>query len=256
MTTLALSPAAAPAPRRIAALCLALMLVVVIASAFLRHHGASGALQATWASELALARQVHRVAATLVLLGAVAMVVLLRRAGGEPRRLAQALLGTALLLSLLGVVAGASRAAPVVLVNLLGGFAMLALCARMALRRPQPGLGGVAALVLGLVALQAAGGALASAAATPECIGLSDCGVMALWHRVSGVVLAFALVVYGLWAGWRMGRAEGALLALLGLALLLVGTLAASVGSATVPALIVVHNALAAAAAAAMARLL
>jgi hypothetical protein len=245
-----------PALRRITASCVPLMLVVVLASAFLRHHGASSALQAAWSDELALARQVHRVAATLVLLGAIAMVVLLRRVGGQPRALAQALLGTALLLSLVGVAAGASRAAPVVLVNLFGGFAMLALCARLAMREPRPGVGRAAAVMLGLVALQAAGGALASAAVAPECIGLTDCSVAALWHRVSGVVLAFALVVFGLWAGWRMGRGEGALLALLGLALLLVGTLAAGVGSATVPALVVVHNALAAVAAAAAARLL
>ncbi len=44
--------------RRIALLCVALMAVVVVASAFLRHLGATAALQAAWASELVLARQV------------------------------------------------------------------------------------------------------------------------------------------------------------------------------------------------------
>jgi heme A synthase len=245
-----------PTLRRITLSCVPLMFVVVLASAFLRHHGASTALQAAWSDELALARQVHRVAATLVLLGAIAMVVLLRRVGGAPRACALALLGTALLLSLVGVAAGASRAAPIVLVNLLGGFAMLALCARLAMRAPHRGLGRAAAWALGLIALQAAGGVLASTTASPQCIGLTDCSVAALWHRVSGVVLAFALVVFGLWAGWRMERREGTLLALLGVALLLVGTLAAGVGSASVPALVVVHNALAAVAVAATVRLL
>jgi hypothetical protein len=98
-------PTAMLALRRTALLCVALMSVVVVASAFLRHLGASEALQAAWAVELALARQVHRVAATLALIGAVALVVLARRARSSHIALAWSLLGVGLLLSAVGVVA-------------------------------------------------------------------------------------------------------------------------------------------------------
>lgn len=237
---------------RIAALCLALMFVVVVASAFLRLH----ADQAAWASELSFARQLHRVAATLVLLGAVAMVLLARRALDRAAlRLSSALLGVALLLSAVGIAAGASRAAPVVLVNLLGGFAMLALCTRLAMAQPRRGAVGAAAIGLALVALQAAAGALASATASPECVGLTDCAWPALLHRVSGVLLAFGLMLLGLHAAWRRERWEGSALSLLALLLLLAGVLSASIGSTTLPALVVVHNALAAAVLVLLARL-
>jgi hypothetical protein len=229
---------------RLAGLCLGLMFVVVVASAFLRHH----ADQTAWAAELALARQVHRVAATLVLLGAIAMLLLARRARDASRtRLAASLLGLALLLSVVGVAGGASRAAPVVLVNLLGGLAMLALCTRLALA-PRPSLGRAAAVMLALVALQAVLGALASATASPECVALSDCAAPALMHRVSGVLLALVMLAFGVWAGLWRGRPEGMALALLALAQLIVGTLAASFGSGQVPLAVVLHNALAAAA--------
>jgi heme A synthase len=229
---------------RVAALCTALMFVVVAASAFLRHH----ADQAAWASELVVARQVHRVAATLVLLGAVAMVWLARRAQDRAAlRLASALLGVALLLSAVGIAAGASRAAPVVLVNLLGGFVMLALCARLAMPLQRESTGRAAAIMLALVALQAAAGALASATASPDCVGLTGCEWAALVHRFSGVALAFALIVFGLWAASSLRRRSGTVLAVIGMLLFLLGTLAAGLGSTAVPLLIVMHNALGAA---------
>ncbi len=240
--------------RRIALLCVALMAVVVVASAFLRHLGATAALQAAWASELVLARQVHRVAATLALLGAVAMVVLARRARSRVA-LAWSLLGVGLLLSVLGVAAGASRAAPVVLINLLGGLAMLALCVRLAASDTRAGVGRAAWIVLGLVALQAAAGALASANASPDCEALTGCSAYALLHRISGVLLAFVLVVFGVQVAWRLQRPSGAALALIGLLLLLLGTVAAGIGSTTLPLLIVMHNALGAAAVGLLARL-
>lgn len=240
--------------RRIALLCVALMAVVVVASAFLRHLGATAALQAAWASELVLARQVHRVAATLALLGAVAMVVLARRARSRVA-LAWSLLGVGLLLSVLGVAAGASRAAPVVLINLLGGLAMLALCVRLAASDTRAGVGRAACIVLGLVALQAAAGALASANASPDCEALTGCSAYALLHRISGVLLAFVLVVFGVQVAWRLQRPSGAALALIGLLLLLLGTVAAGIGSTTLPLLIVMHNALGAAAVGLLARL-
>jgi hypothetical protein len=246
------STAAPLALRRIALLCVALMAVVVVASAFLRHLGATAALQAAWASELVLARQVHRVAATLALLGAVAMVVLARRSRSRVA-LAWSLLGVGLLLSVLGVVAGASRAAPVVLINLAGGLAMLALCVRLALSDTRAGVGRAAWIVLGLVALQA--GALASANASSDCEALTGCSAYALLHRVSGVLLAIALIFFGAQVAWRLQRPSGAALALIGLLLLLLGTVAAGIGSTTLPLLIVMHNALGAAAVGLLARL-
>jgi hypothetical protein len=248
------SSAAPLALRRTALLCGALMAAVVVASAFLRHLGATAALKAAWASELVLARQVHRVAATLALLGAVAMVVLARRARSRVA-LAWSLLGVGLLLSVLGVAAGASRAAPVVLINLLGGLAMLALCVRLAASDTRAGVGRAAWIVLGLVALQAAAGALASANASPDCEALTGCSAYALLHRISGVLLAFVLVVFGVQVAWRLQRPSGAALALIGLLLLLLGTVAAGIGSTTLPLLIVMHNALGAAAVGLLARL-
>jgi hypothetical protein len=248
-------PNATHALRRTALLCAALMAVVVVASAFLRHLGASAALQAVWAGELVLARQVHRVAATLALIGAVMLVVLARRARSPRVGLAWSLLGVGLLLSVVGVLAGASRAAPVVLVNLLGGLAMLGLSVRLATGDARAGFGRAPWVVLGLVALQAAAGALASANASPDCIALSGCSAYALLHRMSGVLLALALMIFGARAAWRLQRPSGAALALIGLLLLLLGTVAAGIGSTTLPLLIVMHNALGAAAVGLLARL-
>lgn len=248
-----------PMLRRVALACLGLMLVVVMASAFLRHLGATGALQAAWAGALAQARLVHRVAATLVLLGAVLLVLRARRerhAGrGAALALSSGVLGVALLLSIVGVAAGASRALPVVLVNLLGGFAMLALCARLALPATREGVGRAAWMLLALAVVQAAGGAAAGAYAPAGCVGLTDCGVLALLHRVSGAALACALLAFGLWARWRGGRSAGAWLCASGVLLLLVGSLNAGIGGAAAPLLVVVHNAVAAAALALLARL-
>ncbi len=241
--------------RRTAWLCAALMAVVVVASAFLRHHGASAALQAAWASELALARQVHRVAATLALIGAVVLVVLARRARSPRVALAWCLLGVGLLLSVVGVAGGASRAAPVVVINLLGGLAMLALCVRLAAGDTRAGVGRAAPIVLVLVALQATAGAFASANASADCAALTGCSAYALLHRTSGVLLAFTLMAFGGWTAWRLQRPSGATLALIGLLLLLLGTIAAGIGSTTLPVLIVMHNAFGAAAVAALVRL-
>lgn len=245
-----------PVPRRLrgtARACLLAMLVVVAASAFLRHHGASAALQAAWASELAFARLLHRIAATLVLLGAVAMVVWawpLRRealASSGPLVPAAALLGVALLLSAVGLAGGASRAAPVVLLNLLGGLTMLALCAHLTrdpARDPaHPGLGRAAWVAAGLVLLQAAAGALAATQASADCAAFLGCVPVTWLHRLAGVLLAFGLAMFGLWAAWRQGRRAGGVIALLGVALLLLGALAAALGSEAPPGLVVLHNA-------------
>jgi hypothetical protein len=244
--------------RRIAAACVVLMLVVVTASVFLRHYGGEQALQAVWASQIAWARLAHRVAATLVLLGSVAMVWMARHAprhGGPTLWLASALLGVALLLSALGVAAGASRAAAVVLVNLLGGMAMLGLCARLALGPARRGGGRVAGWMLAFVVLQAASGALASASASPLCIGVADCGAWTLTHRFSGLLLACALLMFGLVTVWATRRRAAAALIGVALSLWLVGGWTAAVGSTGVPGLVVAHNMLAALAVVCTARL-
>jgi hypothetical protein len=251
------TPVPGRALRRLAALCLALMVVVVAASASLRHFGATTALQSTWASELAALRVVHRIAATLVLLGAVAMWVLGRRArDAAASRLAAALVGVALLLSVLGLVAGASRDAGVVVFNLLGGFVMLVLCTRQVMTPAHLGIGRAAWSLLALLVLQAAAGAAASADPMPGCVWLSDCSVFALFHRTGGVVLALVLMAFGLWAMWRQQHALGPALAILAGVLMLMGLLnVALMAAASPPWLVVLHNALAALTLACLARM-
>jgi heme a synthase len=249
MNTEVLAPARQPlALRRTALLCALLMAVVVVASAFLRHHGATPALQAAWAGELVAARWVHRVAATLVLLGAVAMLWLARRArDAAATRGAVLLLGLALLLSAVGVAAGASRAVPVVLVNLLGGWAMLALCVRLlVVATPRSeGAGRAQRGWLALVALQAAAGSMASTQASAQCGWVDGCSLFAVAHRASGVLLALALLVWGARRAWRDERWEGAALAVIALLMLMIGVLAAGLGSSLAPPVLVVgHNGL------------
>jgi len=250
--------AAAATRRRVAWLCTGLMFMVVVASAFLRHH-ADATAQADWADEVGWVRQLHRVVATLVLLGAVALVLLARRARERlALLLSSSLLGTALLLSVVGVVAGASRATPVVLVNLLGGFAMFVLCVRLAAplhSASDPGIGRAARWLLGLAALQAAGGAWASANALPECLGLADCAWPALLHRISGLLLGYGLLLVGVLASWRGRRLAGDALVLVAGMLLILGMLSAGLGSLAIPGLVVLHNAAAAIAVGLVARL-
>jgi hypothetical protein len=241
-----------PLLRGLARVCLAAMALVVVASALLRHFGAGAALQALWATELALLRWLHRIAASGVLVGALVMLGLAwrgRRAGlatAPTLAGAAALVGLALLLSLVGVAGGASRAAPVVLVNLVGGFAMLALCAWLA-RDPAPDrLGPPARWAGALVLLQAGVGAVAAAGATPECDAWIGCVAAAWLHRGLGVALALALSMFGLWAASRRGCNAGAALAVLGAALLMLGALAALLGGTAPPWIALLHNAAAA----------
>ena len=243
---------------RLARACLVLMGLVVVASAFLRLHGASDALAVAWARELEITRGVHRFAATLVLLGAIAMMWLARR-----DRRAQALVASGLMLSVLGVVTGASRAAPVVVLNLVGGFAMLALCAALAtpphagadLPAPRRSARSTARVLLAIVFVQAAFGAWASATPSAACGVVAGCGALPIVHRAVGALLAVALIVFGSRAAWRDGRSSAAALALLAFLSLLVGVLGAGFGSGALPMLAVVHNALAAAMVAMLVRL-
>ena len=250
--------AAAALRNRAAWLCAGLMLVVVVASAVLRHQAGAAADGLRAAEAMAWVRHVHRVAATLVLLGAVGLVVMARRSRHRGHgRLAQALLAVALLLSVVGIAAGASRAAPVVMVNLLGGFVMLVLCLRLTLPTPGlsiAGMGSAAWWLLGLAALQAAGGAWASAHATLACVGLIDCDGVTVAHRMAGMLLGYGLLLLGILAAWR-GRRAGAALACVALALLVVGMLASGLGATTTPETVVLHNLLAAVAVGLVARL-
>jgi heme A synthase len=247
-------PSALRRLRGVARVCAWAMAVVVVASAFLRHFGAGAALQAAWASELALARGLHRVAATGVLVGALVMVVLAWRARrAAPASMpalagAGALLGIALVLSAVGVAGGASRAAPVVLVNLVGGLAMLALCAWLARDPAADRLGSPARWAGALVLLQAGLGAVAAAQATLACDAWVGCVAAAWLHRGLGLALALGLSALGLWAALRRARPAGAMLAMLGAALLGLGAMAALLGGAAPPALALLHNAVAAAA--------
>ncbi len=226
-----------------------LMLVVVTASAFLRHH-ADLVGQTVSADQMAWVRQLHRVAATLVLVGAITLVVLARRARDRSAlALSSTLLATALLLSVVGVAAGASRAAPVVLVNLLGGFAMLAMCACLATppasKSLAPASQRAASALLGLLALQVAAGAWASADVSADCLALSACAWPTVMHRIGGLLLGHAVLLFGLIEAWR-GRLAGRLLVLVAVATQLFGMFGAAAGSQALPALVVVHNALAA----------
>ncbi len=280
--------------------CLVLVVLIVVLSAFMRHRGAGlgcegwpdcyaqglGEARAGEAAavgdDVALARLVHRMAASLALVLVVAMALgsfatrpVLRREGG----LAIGLLILALGLAALGVATPGSRVPAVTLGNLLGGFAMLALCARMIMvagaapgRRRDATLARVAGLVAMLLVLQAALGALVSAThaglacrAMAECLELAGSGGWGLaafdpWrvpepgtadaaraaasvqlaHRVGGLATATAVLVLGLLA-WR-GQERRSALALAGL---LLGVVALGIvigdGALPLPA-VLLHN--------------
>lgn len=188
-----------PAPTTLALICLAAMAATVVLSAYLRlaqaglgcadwpacyaqalRDAAAGALRPAAGATAAAARLAHRVLATIVLAGALAMLFLTLRAGGRRARgAAAALLALALALAALGIVTPGARAPAVTLGNLLGGFAMLALCARLAAgpRDPAlPGLGGWGWAGIAVLTLQIALGAQVGATyAGLSCPGLGEC---------------------------------------------------------------------------------
>jgi heme a synthase len=155
------------------------------------------------------ARVAHRIVAstTLLLLIALLMLTLASQPVLWPQgRLVLGLLVLAVLLAGLGRVGGASRAPPVVLGNLLGGFAMVSLVARL-LQATGPGPRGVPALrcwslaALALVLAQAALGGLVSAGQLADrCDAAGLCGL----HRAAGLALAALLLVLAA-AAWRRG---------------------------------------------------
>ncbi len=115
------------------------------------------------------ARLAHRVTAVCVLLMAVTMAMacfgtrpVLRAEGA----MALALLGLALFLAVLGRWSSGARVPAVTMGNLLGGFAMLALCARLAMAGhslPAPGLRAWVVVAMFLLLAQVALGGLVSA---------------------------------------------------------------------------------------------
>lgn len=144
---------------------------------------------------VAAARLAHRVLAVATLLLVVAMVMscfatmpTLPLQG----RIALALLGTALFLAVLGRWTSGARVPAAAMGNLLGGFAMLALCARMAGSVPspqRPRLGAWAWAGAALLLCQIALGGLVSAGyAGLSCPGLTGCdlsGTAGVWEALN-----------------------------------------------------------------------
>lgn len=271
--------------RRMALICALLVLAITSLSAFIRLSKA-GLSCTDWprcygqnmrelqqglpttageGDATAAARLAHRLVASSALLLAVTMVMvclaarpLLWREG----RAALALLALALFLAVLGRWSSNARVPAVVIGNLLGGFAMLALCWRLARRDGVPGapwLRAWAGLGVALVACQVAlGGLLSASYAATSCAGLVDCiaaaggvpwNVLDPWrepvlastpphnassalvlvaHRLSGLATVTVLLPLGLaMLGLRRSGAGTLLIALLatqaGLGLLMAG---------------------------------
>jgi len=278
--------------RRMAWLTLCLLLAVTCLSAYLRHSaagigcepwpacfgqgaGATPGAVIVSGQALTVARVAHRVTATLALLLSLAMVAAslvrrprLQREGGH----SLALLGIALGLALLGVFTPGSRLPAVAIGNLLGGFAMLAVAARLVAPLPRDKLGPVAIGVVLLLVLQTVGGALVSAAqAGLACTDLRECyeqaraagwdwraldplrvpsfavgtphaeGALAmLLHRVASVVLVPVVAAFGVLALRRSHRGAGLAVLLLLAAQVALGLAIGSTGLPMVPVLL--HN--------------
>ena len=242
----ALSPPARM--RALAALALtaaALTVVVIAASAYLRHVQA-GLACADWPSCYArvdavaraggtdLARAVHRVSALGVSLALLAMLALAWRAP-DARRWSGMALAIAAGLAALGLATAGARLPAIGLANLLGGFALLA-----ALAAAQARAAGAASIapqartlargVLALAFAQAAlGGLISTQSALLACPSFPGCDAAALQGFVSGaswdpwrtpVEIDGRLVAPGGAAGLHLAhRATGILLALLAMTL-------------------------------------
>jgi heme a synthase len=188
--------------RRLAGVCAVLVLVVTSLSAYLRLSKAGVgcsewpqcygqtlrelqqgvAVNAEVQTATAVARLVHRVAATAALLLVVTMVLvclgsrpLLREEGA----LAVALLGLALFLAVLGRWSSDARIPAVTLGNLLGGFTMVALSVRLAvagLQLQSPRLRWwVGAALLAMLLQIALGGLVSASFSAMSCGTLDDC---------------------------------------------------------------------------------
>jgi hypothetical protein len=219
---------------RVAGIALALMFVVVAASAYIRLS-----LAAEPAAALPVARGVHRAAATFTAVVVLLLAVLAWRTAALRARLglgAAAALLLTLALSALGVATGTTPPPPAQFANLFGGLALLALLAWLSGRAqhaPLPALGKLAhvarlGLALGL-AQAALGAALATLWDATDALALTV-------HVLSGLVTAacaFALGIRLAGAGVPLG------LGLIGSALAapLAGTLSALLALAPAAAL-------------------
>ena len=240
--------------RRMAQAGLLLTVLIVVLSAYVRHRGAGlGGGAAETGEDILLARVIHRVVATVMLVLVIAMAFSSLARPRMPREagLAVGLLALALGLAVLGVVTPGARLPAVALGNLLGGFVMLALCAQLVavtgeLRPRDAVLRRCAILAAILLGLEVALGALVSAThAGLSCRSLAECTALAArggwdftglnpWHlpssgaagaaagaalqwahRVGAFAAAAAVLVLGLLA-WQRGR-RGTATALAGL---------------------------------------
>ena len=297
--------------RRLALLCAVMVLAVTSLSAYIRLSKA-GLGCAPWPqcyaqrahlpqagaatdlddrTEYRAARLAHRVAAMVTLALVIGMLFVCL--GARPVLRAEAAMAVALLvlslaLAVLGRWSSGARVPAVAIGNLLGGFAMLALCARLVLARRARSVPGLRAWAVGaallLLAQVALGGLVSASFAGLSCSSGADClqaaqtigwdtlnpwrepvltgpprfneaGALAqALHRVLGLVLAALLVALAL-AAWRRGRPRtaGLLLLLLG-AQLIVGFALAPGGLPLSLALL--HNVLATALLATLALLL
>lgn len=258
--------------RRIAAACAMLVCLIVALSAFLRlakaglgcepwplcYGQALREQQQGFAPDdaalqgVALARLAHRVVASIALVLVIMLVMGTLSTRPLPRgdaALALGLLALALFLAGLGLRTGASRLPAVALGNLLGGFAMLALAARLAGGMPpraaaQRPLSRWAAVALAALVIQVAlGGLVSTSYADLSCTGLDDCaraaaqqgwpwGTLDPWrepvfaaassvpvnpagalvqllHRAGAIVVAL-IVLRAAWLARRHGRARSA----------------------------------------------
>lgn len=229
--------------RKLAIACTVLVLAITTLSAYLR-------LAPLDAPALATARIAHRVAASAALLLVIALLMqsLARQPPLRPQgRLAIALLALCLFLAALGRAGGASRWPPVVLGNLLGGFALLALSARMvqacgtaAARAPER-LRAWLLAAFALLCAQVALGALVSAAHLPDrCAGSMLCNV----HRAGGVAVVALLLPLGM-AARRAGLRLGGIVSVLVIVQAALGWLLAASPAAPL-ALALAHNVVAA----------
>lgn len=288
--------------RRLALLCAVLVLAITSLSAFIRLSKA-GLSCAGWpqcygqslrerqqglpasadeGEATAAARLVHRIIASTALLLVITMVMvcatarpMLRREG----RVALALLALALFLAVLGRWSRDARLPAVAMGNLLGGFAMLALCWRLASRGAAPAapwLRAWAGLGVAAIACQVAlGGLLSASFAATSCHDLADClaassgvpwsaldpwrepalasvppfnasGALAqVVHRLSAIAVVLVVLPLGVAALRRGRRGAGALLLLLLGAEAAVGLLMVDRGESSL-ALALAHNAVAA----------
>lgn len=250
--------------RMLALACVLLMAAVVVASAWLRL-GASRPACADWpgcrdaarpvlasaapawlgdAEVLATVRATHRVVASTVLVLVIALVVrVLARRPRAPAlgRVALAMLALALGLAALGIVTPGSRSVSVLLGNLLGGLLLLALswCGWRLLRGWPPAPPKLARWALAgslpwllQAAMGALSGAMAGAAAT-------------LAHLALALVAALVAAALGIGAMRHGHVGEGRALVAVALAQLLLGAASAAGGAA--PAIVLAHNAAAAA---------